>query len=110
LAIDKELLEKYAAAVRVRPVIKFLPDGLRQWAGQYEEACFQDLREQSGNNITEAELLAMARPIIWTVLWPVVKPLVIDFIKKRWQTIAVSGAGGLSLAGIAAAIYSYLTK
>ena len=118
MPMDKKLVERYADAVRVRPAVKLLPEGLREWALYYEQACLDDLRGQAGKpELTEAEILTEAKPPVWTwarMLWPIVRPLLVELLKKRWPTIAMSGAiGGASIAGIAAAIgqaINYLTN
>lgn len=104
--MDKQLLADYQAAVQARAIVDRLPPGLRSYAKQYEQICLEDLRAQSGRpELSEEEVMAGAKPHWWSILldlWPIISPLVIDAIKKRWPTIAASGVTG--------AIITYLTK
>jgi len=94
--VDKTLLANFANAARARPILKLLPDGLRQYCLQYERMLLADIRAQSGNpNITESEIMDMvpsATSKIITALLPVAGEIAVALVKKYLPTVATSGA------------------
>lgn len=99
--MDAKLLSDYQAAVRARVIVERLPPGLREYAQQYEALCLADLRAQAGREVTEAELMATAKPTVLSVLqdlWPVLSPIVLAVLKKYLPIVAASGTAGAAVA------------
>ena len=85
--MDAKLLSDYQAAVRARVIVERLPPGLREYAQQYEALCLADLRAQAGRDVTEAELMATAKPTVLSVLqdlWPVLSPIL---LARMWRSV-----------------------
>lgn len=99
--MDAKLLSDYQAAVRARVIVERLPPGLREYARQYEALCLSDLQAQAGREVTEAELMATAKPTILSVLqdlWPVLSPILLAVAKKYLPIVAASGTAGAAVA------------
>lgn len=103
--MDKVLLTRYAEAVRSRPLLQRLPDGLREYALRFERMCLEDIRAQTGNpNLTEQEILKETEPTVIKIIaeaWPLLSPLILELVKKYFPAMATSGA--------LAAVITYLT-
>ena len=111
--MDAKLLSDYQAAVRARVIVERLPPGLREYAQQYEALCLADLRAQAGREVTEAELMATAKPTILSVLqdlWPVLSPILLAAVKKYGPTIAASSAMGATVWSLIAPYLGNLAK
>jgi len=104
--MDKQLLENYAAAVRVRPLLKLLPDGLSQYCLQYERMLLADIRAQSGNpNLTETEILQQVETTtdkLLKQLLPIIGQIIITFMQKKWPTAAATSFVSAALTYLAA--------
>ena len=99
--MDEKLVSDYQAAVRARVIVERLPSGLREYAQRYEALCMADLQAQAGREVTEAELMATAKPTILSILqdlWPVLSPIVLAVLKKYLPIVAASGTAGAAVA------------
>lgn len=94
--MDKTLLTNYAHAIRARPVLWLLPDGLREYSLQYELLLLDDIRAQTGNpELTESEALAMAPSItskFVTALLLIAGEIALALVKKYFPAVATTGA------------------
>ena len=92
--IDNELLQQYAKAVRVRKVLNLLPNGVREWSLQFEQAAFSDLQGQAGKPVTEEELLATTSSSVGVIIketYPIILNIIVSLLKKYLPTVAATG-------------------
>jgi len=104
--LDEKLLEDYAAAVHARLIIRFLPDGLREYSERYEELLLDDIRRQSGNlTMTGDDALQQAKPTVNRLLkeiFPIVAQITLVIMQKKWPTAAATSFVSAALTYLAA--------
>lgn len=104
--MDKVLLDNFANAIRARPIINQLPDGVRAHAQQFERLLLDDIRAQVGNpNLTEQQILDMIKPTLVDILrqaLPVIADYTLSAIKKHYPTATISS--------VLSALISYLVS
>ena len=111
VAMDKELLDNYIAAIQAREIFDKLPtDILKTYCLRFEQLCLDDIKAQLGNpDITEAEILSIYNKQSKNKIpnWIIVAGEVgINAIKKHWPTATISSV----LSAIVSFLVTWLQK